>query len=177
MAGQLFAWRQGRILGPPGGETDAEVATRITHALLRHAASDAGGLRLVVAHGDLLRGLLAANGLPHQEIPPLGGLWLTLLPGCGLVIGGATALIIRQRSRWSPSLGTTVGWSEALKTPGGSKMARAVRVLMTPQAVNPVMRCHTALCGPAFSQVTSEHGAKGCVQMPQPELPPGGGLR
>jgi broad specificity phosphatase PhoE len=89
--GQLLAWTRGSIAGPPGGETDEEVAARVTFSLLRCAADDAGGLRLVVAHAGLLRGLLAVNGMVHTEIPPLGGRWLSLLPGRGFVIGGAVA--------------------------------------------------------------------------------------
>lgn len=90
--GQLSAWTRGGLAGPPGGETDAEVAARVTGTLLRHAADGAAGLRLVVAHAGLLRGLLAASGMPHTEIPPLAGRWLTLSTGRGLVIGAAAAL-------------------------------------------------------------------------------------
>jgi probable phosphoglycerate mutase len=90
--GQLLAWAQGAVAGPPGGETDREVTVRLTGTLQRHVVDGAGGLRLVVAHAGLVRGLLAANGLPHAEVPPLGGRWLTLLPTRGLVIGAAEAL-------------------------------------------------------------------------------------
>jgi broad specificity phosphatase PhoE len=90
--GQLLDWTQGGLAGPPGGETDEEVVARVTGTLLRHAADGAAGLRLVVAHAGLLRALLAANGMPHTEIPPLAGRWLTLSTGRGIVIGAEAAL-------------------------------------------------------------------------------------
>jgi broad specificity phosphatase PhoE len=80
--GQLLAWQERRISGPPGGETDKEVAARATRALVGCAAGGSGRrLRLVVAHAGLLRGLLAASGMADEEVPPLGGRWLTVAPG------------------------------------------------------------------------------------------------
>jgi ribonuclease H / adenosylcobalamin/alpha-ribazole phosphatase len=76
--GQLDAWRQGRLSGPPGGETDQEVARRLTQALLPYGCSDASALLVVVAHAGLLRGLLATQEMDHGVIQPLGGHWLTL---------------------------------------------------------------------------------------------------
>jgi broad specificity phosphatase PhoE len=89
--GQLLAWRQRRIPGPPGGETDEEVAARVTRALKGCAAGGSGRLRLVVAHAGLLRGLLAASGMADEEVPPLGGRWLTVPPGHRPVAVGEVA--------------------------------------------------------------------------------------
>lgn len=91
--GQLLAWQERRIPGPPGGETDKEVAARVMRALVGCAAGGAGRLRLVVAHAGLLRGLLAASGMADEEVPPLGGRWLTVAPGQRLVaVGGVASL-------------------------------------------------------------------------------------
>jgi len=41
----------------------------------------------------LLRGLLAWNGMPDEEIPPLGGRWLTFTEETGQIsIGNGTSL-------------------------------------------------------------------------------------
>jgi len=85
--GRLEAWKQRKLPGPPGGETDREVAARVTRALLSYRANDPGSKRLIIAHAGLLRGLLAWSGMADEEIPPLSGRWLTLLPRRRLVIG------------------------------------------------------------------------------------------
>jgi broad specificity phosphatase PhoE len=90
--GALEAWKRRRIPGPPGGESDEEVAARVGRALMSYPAGDPGSMRLIVAHAGLLRGLLAANGRADEEVPPLGGRWLTLLPRRRLVIGETASL-------------------------------------------------------------------------------------
>jgi glucosyl-3-phosphoglycerate phosphatase len=85
--GRLEAWKRGRIPGPPGAETDWEVAARVSRALLNYPAGDPGSMRLIIAHAGLLRGLLAASGMADEEVPPLSGRWLTLRPRRQLVIG------------------------------------------------------------------------------------------
>jgi broad specificity phosphatase PhoE len=85
--GRLEAWKRRRIPGPPGGETDREVAARVSRALLSYPADDPGSMRLIIAHAGLLRGLLAANQMADEEIPPLSGRWLTMLPRGRLAIG------------------------------------------------------------------------------------------
>jgi broad specificity phosphatase PhoE len=78
---------------PAWRETDTQVAARVTHALMGGGAVDGGGIRLVVAHAGLLRGLLASNGMADEEVAPLGGRWLTVLPGRrALVIGERASL-------------------------------------------------------------------------------------
>lgn len=86
--GRLEAWKWRRLPGPPGGETDLDVASRLGRALLSCSAGDPGSMRLIIAHAGLLRGLLATSGMVDEEVPPLGGRWLTLLPRRRLVIGG-----------------------------------------------------------------------------------------
>lgn len=77
--GHLEAWRAGHIFGPPGGETDEQVARRVERALVSHSNGKAMP-KLVIAHAGLLRGLLASQGMPDEEIAPLSGRWLKLLP-------------------------------------------------------------------------------------------------
>jgi broad specificity phosphatase PhoE len=89
--GVLEEWRIGRICGPPGGETDQEVSRRVTRALLEH--SNGSATQVVIAHAGLLRGLLASHGLPDEEVAPLSGRWLRLLPSrARIVVGDGTAL-------------------------------------------------------------------------------------
>lgn len=92
--GLIEAWRVGRIDGPPGGETDDEVTDRLGRALSEFMNGDhESAPKLVISHAGLLRGLLAANGLPDAEIPPLSGRWLTLKTETGQInIGKETAL-------------------------------------------------------------------------------------
>jgi glucosyl-3-phosphoglycerate phosphatase len=92
--GLIKAWRVGRIDGPPGGETDDEVTDRVSRALSEFVNRDhEPAAKLVISHAGLLRGLLAANGLPDEEIPPLGGRWLTLKTDTGQInIGKETSL-------------------------------------------------------------------------------------
>jgi broad specificity phosphatase PhoE len=88
--GYLEAWRTGRICGPPGGETDDEVSKRLERALLTHSNGSAPP-KLIIAHAGLLRGLLASHRLPHQEISPLSGRWLKVLPARQEVVIGEGA--------------------------------------------------------------------------------------
>jgi broad specificity phosphatase PhoE len=90
--GAMEQWRIGLICGPPGGETDDEVSSRVACALRDHAPSNAAPM-LVISHAGLLRGLLASNGLPDEDVAPLSGRWLRLLPATPkVVVGQGTAL-------------------------------------------------------------------------------------
>ncbi|TKK87928.1 histidine phosphatase family protein [Herbidospora galbida] len=61
---------------PPGGETEVEVATRVSAAILRWVEEiDDDGLLVVVSHGAALRlGMLSVLGLPRELWHTLGGL-------------------------------------------------------------------------------------------------------
>jgi ribonuclease H / adenosylcobalamin/alpha-ribazole phosphatase len=89
--GQLDAWRHGRLSGPPGGETDEEVTTRLTNALLHYADTDSTAPQVVVAHSGLLRGLLATRGMDHGDIEPLSGHWLTVSTERRTIVVGSAA--------------------------------------------------------------------------------------
>jgi broad specificity phosphatase PhoE len=90
--GLIEDWRMGRICGPPGGETDDEVVMRVSSALSGYGVKG-NGPTLVISHAGLLRGLLASNGMPDEEIPPLGGRWLTFTAETGRIsIGSGTSL-------------------------------------------------------------------------------------
>jgi len=54
---------------PPGGESQARLARRVLPALLKQAAINAAAPSLIVAHGGVLRILLAAiDGTPRDKI-------------------------------------------------------------------------------------------------------------
>lgn len=90
--GLIEDWRMGRICGPPGGETDDEVVMRVSCALSGYGFQGKD-LTLVISHAGLLRGLLASNGMPDEEIPPLGGRWLTFTAETGQIsIGDGASL-------------------------------------------------------------------------------------
>lgn len=87
--GQLDAWRDRRIAGPPGGETDEQVAKRVVQALLSHInGSPTPEPKLVIAHAGLLRGLLAVYEKRDEEISPLCGRWVRLVPDDGSITIG-----------------------------------------------------------------------------------------
>ena len=87
--GWVDAWRRRQLADPPGGETDQQVAARVARALRRHDQPDR--VQVVVAHGGLLRGVLAAGGMDHADVPPLSGRWLALSPGRGRIVVGPPA--------------------------------------------------------------------------------------
>jgi glucosyl-3-phosphoglycerate phosphatase len=74
--GRLSQWVAGAIGGPPGGETDAEVASRAREALLaRWGRKPVRGLMLVVTHGGVIRSLRREAILPNEPVAHLGGHW------------------------------------------------------------------------------------------------------
>jgi broad specificity phosphatase PhoE len=83
--GLIEAWRLGSIDGPPGGETDGQVTRRVCQALGQCANVDLEDATLIISHAGLLRGLLATSGLPDEDIPPLGGRWLTMKHDTGQI--------------------------------------------------------------------------------------------
>jgi broad specificity phosphatase PhoE len=91
--GLMEAWRAGRICGPPGGETDDEVTLRVKRALSEYACHGSEPT-LVISHAGLLRGLLATHGMPDEEIPPLGGRWLTVKVSTGHIDIGKEASLL-----------------------------------------------------------------------------------
>ncbi len=76
--GQLEAWHANELTGPPGGESDKEVADRLTGALLWAIPRQSPQIHLVVSHAGLLRGLVSYNNIPDAKVPPLGGRFLSL---------------------------------------------------------------------------------------------------
>jgi probable phosphoglycerate mutase len=69
--GMLPAWESGKIGGPPGGESDYEVAKRARRGLARHA--ELGASLIVVTHGGVIRSLCRDAGLPNLPVPHFGG--------------------------------------------------------------------------------------------------------
>jgi probable phosphoglycerate mutase len=87
---ELYArWTDGEDVRPGGGESRTEVASRVSAAVLRHAADlPPGGTLVVATHGGAARsGIGSLLGLPVEQWAVLGGLvncaWSVLeeLPG------------------------------------------------------------------------------------------------
>jgi len=89
--GMLRAWTNGEIGGPPGGETDTQVAARARRALSRYC--DRGVSRiLVITHGGIIRSLRKEAGLEHSAVPHLGGYWLHLTESVEWKLGDQVVL-------------------------------------------------------------------------------------
>ncbi len=71
-------WRAGLEDAPPGGESDAQVWSRVRASLERRAADLSNGALLVVTHGGVLRVALDHAGAPTRSVTPnVGGRWFT----------------------------------------------------------------------------------------------------
>ena len=96
--GQLAAWRAGELERPPGGETQAELDSRVMDALARVA--DGGGVPLVVTHGGVIHSVERQLGAEVSSIGNLAGRWLedelvigeALVTDRGTTTEGATVL-------------------------------------------------------------------------------------
>lgn len=75
--GMLRRWAAGEIGGPPGGETDAQVAARARRALKKYCDQGASSI-LVITHGGIIRSLRKVAGLENCAVPHLGGYWFHL---------------------------------------------------------------------------------------------------
>lgn len=75
------AWRHRRLVAPPGGESDEEVAHRVVTALAEVVAEAGGRLVVVVTHGGVLRVVTDHAGGEFHAAPNLGGRWFTLEDG------------------------------------------------------------------------------------------------
>jgi glucosyl-3-phosphoglycerate phosphatase len=84
--GVLAAWESGRLSGPPGGETDLQVAHRGLRALREYAHAEKKTV-VVITHGGIIRSI---NGLltgRRPRVPHLGGYWLTLMSDGTFTVG------------------------------------------------------------------------------------------
>ena len=79
---QLAAWREGRLLGTPGGETRSSFLERIMAGLRRVAATtELGDVVVVVTHGGVIRAAEQVTGADRQAvIGNLAGRWFLVSP-------------------------------------------------------------------------------------------------
>lgn len=75
--GILAAWEQGTVVGPPGGETDYEVAARGLACLKRHA-EPRDFLAVVITHGGIIRSIAKSLTGHHSRVAHLAGRWVFL---------------------------------------------------------------------------------------------------
>jgi glucosyl-3-phosphoglycerate phosphatase len=80
--GMRAAWRRGELDAPPGGESDAEVLTRVDAAIARALTHVGAGELVIVTHHGVLRTLSVRAGIePATLIPNLGGYWFAVEHG------------------------------------------------------------------------------------------------
>ena len=74
--GALHAWRQGRLVATPGGETRDTFVARVAAAVTRIASAHPGGTVLVVTHGGVISALERSLGADHRPLAHLAGRWI-----------------------------------------------------------------------------------------------------
>ena len=102
---QLAAWREGRLLATPGGETRAAFLQRIMAALRRVAAdADLGDIAVVVSHGGVIRAAEQVTGAHRSAvIGNLAGRWFFAGRGGELRPGDTTNLLDPDHRTAPPS--------------------------------------------------------------------------
>ena len=92
---QLAAWKEGRLLATPGGETRSAFLQRIMAALCRLATDDnLGTTAVVVTHGGVIRAAEQVTGAERQAvIGNLAGRWFVAGPDGQLRPGDTTNLL------------------------------------------------------------------------------------
>jgi probable phosphoglycerate mutase len=100
---QLVAWREGRLLATPGGETRSAFLARVGRGLARAARSRAlGDAAVVVTHGGAIRAAeQVAGGERSTVIDNLAGRWFTV-DDDGRLQPGPVALLLDAGHRTSP---------------------------------------------------------------------------
>jgi glucosyl-3-phosphoglycerate phosphatase len=102
---QLAAWKEGRLLATPGGETRSAFLERIMAALRRVAAADElGDVAVVVTHGGVIRAAEQVTGGERQAvIGNLAGRWFLAGPDGELRPEDATNLLDPEHRTAPPS--------------------------------------------------------------------------
>ena len=102
---QLAAWREGRLLATPGGETRSAFLERVMAALRRVAsAAELGDVAVVVTHGGVIRAAEQVTGGERQAvIGNLAGRWFLADPAGELRPGEATNLLDPEHRTAPPS--------------------------------------------------------------------------
>jgi len=103
---QLAAWREGRLLATPGGETRAHFVARAIASLARVARHpDLGETVVVVSHGGLIRAVEQVTGAERSlVVENLAGRWFAVGAGGRLVPGDLVNLGDPEHRTASPSL-------------------------------------------------------------------------
>ena len=89
--GVLAAWENGRLSGPPSGESDFRVAQRGLRALRRHAHTGARTI-VVVTHAGIIRSINGFLTGRRPRVPQLAGYWLTLSSDGEFMVGSDVTL-------------------------------------------------------------------------------------
>ena len=102
---QLAAWKEGRLLATPGGETRSAFLQRIMAALRRvAAATDPGETAVVVTHGGVIRAAEQVTGGDRSAvIGNLAGRWFLADPDGRLQPGETTNLLDPEHQTAPPS--------------------------------------------------------------------------
>jgi len=102
---QLAAWKGGRLLATPGGETRSAFLQRVTAALRRVAkTAELGDTALVVTHGGVIRAAEQVTGAERSEvIGNLAGRWFRAGPDGDLRPGETTNLLDPDHQTTPPS--------------------------------------------------------------------------
>ena len=102
---QLAAWKEGRLLATPGGETRSAFLERVMAALRRvAAAAELGDVVVVVSHGGAIRAAEQVTGGERQAvIGNLAGRWFEAGPDGGLRPAEATNLLDPEHRTAPPS--------------------------------------------------------------------------
>ena len=102
---QLAAWKEGRLLATPGGETRSDFLRRIMAALRRVAASDdLGETAVVVSHGGVIRAAEQVTGADRSPvIGNLAGRWFVAGRDGNLRPGTTTNLLDPDHRTEPPS--------------------------------------------------------------------------
>jgi broad specificity phosphatase PhoE len=102
---QLAAWREGRLLATPGGETRSAFLERTMGALRRVAsATELGDVAVVVTHGGVIRATEQVTGADRSTvIGNLAGRWFLAGPDGDLRPGDTTNLLDPDHQTAPPS--------------------------------------------------------------------------
>lgn len=102
----LEAWRNGRLLATPGGETRVDFLDRVRAGLTRIASSNTlGDSALVITHGGVIRAAeQLADGERSAVIDNLAGRWFTVDDDGGIHAGEIVRSLGADLRTSSPSL-------------------------------------------------------------------------
>jgi glucosyl-3-phosphoglycerate phosphatase len=84
--GALGAWEAGLSDGPPGGETDEDVAARALASLRRHAVREEA-ITIVVTHAGVIRSVSYVLTGQKPPVPHLAGYWMSKKSNDDFVMG------------------------------------------------------------------------------------------